>query len=177
MKKHGFITGIENWQKLDENDDEYKLMYLPVYKYHATASFVFVIISQNIDLLLNTLIFLDLYLTLTDPFKPRKRRCNYYIFVAIIFTIGNILAVIVSNRKHYERYKWIISIYHICAPITVFIPFILVVKRLHMKGISRNLRQKIVNRHIIYFVLYLYISSYNYIYLNIGQYKTLDYLW
>ena len=42
---------------------------------------------ENSSITLNMLAFVDLYLTLTNPFKPRKSRNKYYYIITVIYSI------------------------------------------------------------------------------------------
>ena len=102
-------------------------------------------------MLMNTLIFIDLYFTLENPFYQRKSRKKWYFSLIVADILLNMI---------FLEFGWTTSsniIGSVIAQTTIFITFILVVKRLRMKGTSSELRSKVVTRHVTYFVCYSYI--------------------
>ena len=82
------IWGTEKWWNMPTT----KIYYLFILKYDSNMFWFFTILSQGIDTLMNTMVFIDLYLSLSDPFKPREGRRKYYktsiLIVVVAMTFG-----------------------------------------------------------------------------------------
>ena len=124
--------------------------------------------STYLQISCNSLIFLDLYFTLRNPFYPRAKRVSvYYIFLAfvVVFTILNIA---ILNLYGANEIKLLddeaspnlqVDIFHypltfVLSAMTI-ISYILVMIRLMKKGTSYKLRKTVVRRYTFLFALYL----------------------
>ena len=119
-------------------------------------------LTVNLDLLLNSLVFIDLYLTMKNPFFQREKRKKWFFLIALISMItlltydiihyisysGSIIALVFNqmteDNSPYEYYARIFVV------IYVIYCFFKVVIMLMRQGTSRNLKIKIVWRHLIY---------------------------
>ena len=115
-------------------------------------------------LLFNSFLFIDLYLTLKNPFFPRQQRAKWFYLYSCLGFVIYLLYFLqsqfnsdtdidrdtdpISNDK---MYPIVIMIFSIFTLTTV----LLVVKRLTLKGTSRTLKQKVFFRHILYSMVYL----------------------
>jgi uncharacterized membrane protein len=106
-------------------------------------------VSVYLGMIMNSMIFIDLYLTLRNPFYPRKRRNFYYLaigFLLIQFVAWSVIYEIfyVGPRGYllndggeilikYKRFIYIILAMNL-------IPSFLVLLRLRKEGTSRELK-------------------------------------
>ena len=106
------------------------------------------------------MIFLDLYLTLYNPFYPRESRVwKYYVTLIFssFFVLGYIVYQIISGleiTKYFETgyVAWILF----APPFLVsIISSFLVLLRLCKRGTSKKLRIIVFRRHLIYMMLYI----------------------
>lgn len=84
------MWGTEDWWNLTST----KLYYMSVFRYDARMFIYFTILALCVDTLMNTIVFIDLYLSLSDPFKSREGRRKYYkaviLMVLIVVTLAQI---------------------------------------------------------------------------------------
>ena len=99
-----------------------------------------------------SVVFIDLYLTLKNPFYPRGKRVIWYkIYLILCFLVG--LTMIIKNPDSYVKIT--LTIY-ISLYVMTLIPAFLVVVRLCKKGTSKQLRKLVVRRHLIFFAIYTF---------------------
>ena len=117
---------------------------------------------------LNSMIFLDLFLTILNPFKVRKSRVKfYYGYTVAIFFIKMIFQDITEDSL-----SFINKLFDIEKQISIFVPLvsvILVVAQLLRPGTSKDLKYKVVYRHITYLIIY-YLSVFS----AYNQYRRLN---
>lgn len=116
---------------------------------------------------LNSMIFIDLWLTLRNPFYPRRKRNKYY-NMAIIGIIAYLCTIMITNQRQkgttldlYDfknddnffvlGYKSFFIVLLVC----VCFPMIMIIWILCRRGTSRDLRLKIFKYQVIYFFLFL----------------------
>ena len=127
--------------------------------------------SNQTLLYLNSIVFIDLYLTLRNPFFPRQKRYPMYI---IMFCFCNIYKLttyfIYTNYSGFVKNKiieyiiilWVSAInYLIDAAVMIFI-----FKFLLTKGTERNLKTKLFFRYFAYGIFFIF-----HIILTYFQYK------
>ena len=119
-----------------------------------------------LQVFINCLIFVDLYLTLRNPFFPRKRRMFFYylsasiIFTLILFFISMDLRSLQPDQLEGEMMKghntaqMVMFGYTVTLILFTVIPTFLVIRRLLRKGTSRQLKRKVVQRHLFFFLIY-----------------------
>jgi hypothetical protein len=109
----------------------------------------------------NALIFIDLYLTLKNPFYPRENRQWKYTLVLISIPIlwVSIFIIKVVTGDVPESFVMIPSIGLTTALFVMSLVYSLAVMfRLCKKGTSYKLRKLVWKRHLIYIQLYLVVS-------------------
>ena len=117
---------------------------------------------------LNSLIYLDLYRQIKNPFKDTKSRTMYYwltIYSSLILSIllaavflsitHKINTIIFSDNSKINNIQAVITGLEMILP-TYFSIFILY--RLTRKGSSDLLKKKVLTRHLSYFILYFIVS-------------------
>ena len=119
-----------------------------------------------LQVFINCLIFVDLYLTLRNPFFPRKRRMFFYylsasiIFILVVFFISMDLRSLQPDQLEGEMMKghntaqMVMFGYTVTLILLTVIPTFLVIRRLLRKGTSRQLKRKVVQRHLMFFLIY-----------------------
>ena len=111
---------------------------------------------------LDLIIFLDLYLTLRNPFYPRKKRIISYHFFNLLVMLIVIFVTIYSLTEQgvsietYKRglYPIIIDLYLTMSTILMTLttlPLILSLFKLKQKGMSSDLKTLVVRRFVIYY--------------------------
>lgn len=114
----------------------------------------------------NSIIFIDLYLTLKNPFYPREKRVfSYKIFLLVVFLFSgtNILYSIIyegTNLNLYDKDRQSGAIFYFILYTSILtsftiVPTILVIFKLCRKGTSKDLRAMVIRRHIIFFSIYI----------------------
>ena len=148
-----------------ENDFSSKDSYY-YYRYQLITWKVATIISTYMHLAANSIIFIDLYLTLKNPFYPREKRVskyNIFLLVVFIFSAINILYSIGNkgtNLNLYDKSRQTIAIsifglYTLVLFLFTVVPTLLVIFKLCRKGTSKKLRAKVIRRHLIFFSIYI----------------------
>jgi len=123
-------------------------------------------ITTYMHLAANSIIFIDLYLTLKNPFYPREKRVsryNLFLLVVFIFSAINIIYSIVTagtNLNLYDKTRQSTSIVLFVLFTSVLylftvVPTLLVIFKLCRKGTSKKLRAKVIRRHLIFFSIYI----------------------
>ena len=107
------------------------------------------------------MLFWDIYLILVNPFIPRRKRFFSY-FLFILMVISTVILTTESQRDLYffpkndndfdtKIRQWgTIGLFVIALP-----PMILLIKRIFTQGTGKELRQKVVRRHLWYNLVYL----------------------
>ena len=84
------------------------------------------------------------------------------IFVAIILNIAGIIVFQGDFNKHIAVFSQKLIIFMLAFKVIVMtialIYFLMVIKRLQMKGTSMKLRKRVKWRNLIYFVVFMYIA-------------------
>ena len=107
-------------------------------------------------------------MTLNNPFYSRPKRIKWYIIIIVTLSIVIFLLLFFTFRKlgtnlmNYDSRSNkgltdFFSFYSLFVSIFTIFPAVLVMKRLFLKGTSNDLRQKLLYRHVIYIVLYMFI--------------------
>ncbi len=73
------------------------------------------VLFLNINIILNSLVFIDLFLTIRNPFYPRKRRMTSYSFIVIAVIVSTIAWVIWSYNTVGDKDEWIFHFYNLLA--------------------------------------------------------------
>ena len=123
-------------------------------------------VTSYLDITCNSLIFLDLDLTIRNPFYPRIKRVKYFVMI-VLFVLGFVSYTFVKGYSsfgsvNFNLFEWTKEKevirelrYFVCALLLLtIIPFIRVMLRLCNKGTSKDLRQKVLKRHLTHFILF-----------------------
>ena len=126
---------------------------------------------------MNTLIFIDLYRTLSNPFKPRGKRCKYYICSVFLMIVVTFLVIYgyweQNNQFEFSLLNKIFLGFQTSMLLAALVSFGFVIKRLSMKGTSPELKKIILYRNAFYFIFYLFIGFVN----ALAQINTKEYGW
>ena len=165
IKEYGFMKAMKIWGT-DEwwNLDTTKLYYLKVFKYDSNMFWFFTVLAQGIDTLMNTIVFIDLYLTLSDPFKSREGRRKYYQSSIFIVVCTITFGLYYFWDQQFGRSESTLTTFIVYQNIMGFVgltTFVLVIRRLTMNGTSADLRRTVIKKYIYIFLLYIYITSLN----------------
>ena len=138
------MWGTEEWWNLDFVQIEY----LKAYKYNSEMFYFLTILAQSMDTWMNTIIFIDLYLSLTNPFQSRERRRRFYQISAFGYCIC--ISWVTNHfwtdtfRKAFTKLNFVILVQQLLLVAAAFTMYTLVKKRLEMKGTSADLRKTII---------------------------------
>ena len=154
------------WRTGMQDVDNYKDSYWTIRSYiisNRTQRSVF----KNTDLMLNSLVFIDLSWTLQNPFYPREKRSPLFFGIAFASAFLNV----VLQLTHYASFRGDIveldfrsletddfNFYYyvnIMILVYVFICFFKVSIRLAQPGTSRQLRNRVIMRHVSFYLIYL----------------------
>lgn len=129
---------------------------------------VVTILFNLVNVATNSFYFLDIFLTIKNPFYPRQKRCTVYTSLLALFFVTMLCWLLFSII----RFGTTISLYDLKNQNTFFtylqwllyilisfalIPTILVFIRLRQKGTSKELRRKVFLRHTVYFMIYILV--------------------
>lgn len=98
-------------------------------------------------MVLNSIIYFDLYFSLKYPFYERGKRQKYYFLVIIIYHFA-FIGISILTSDHYQL-KWEFFMFICCLYAFTLIPIILVAVRINNPGTSRDLRKYMCRRHIV----------------------------
>ena len=122
-------------------------------------------ISQLLVLLFNLIVFVDMYLTIRNPFLASERRAKGY-YIIILFTIisGLVLTTfkVLENQRDLKAHKFIKKIFFVVGcviSVPMLIISVLVMIRLRRPGTSNDLKRTVWKRHILYLFFYVMYSS------------------
>ena len=144
--------------------------FLPSAYYHCFSTLYYswkvsVKVSIAMGITANAIIFMDLYLSLSNPFYPRAKRLpKYYLFMGfiLIWTLLNSVYGVKAQALNNANVvpKWAKSsilqsrYYILLLAVFIIIPVILTVYRLSLKGTSEKLRKMVIRRHLIFASVY-----------------------
>ena len=108
---------------------------------------------------MNSLIFLDLYWTIQDPFKPTRFRTRYYpLGILVIFIIQVLIMNFFWNFEsvfQFNTRSLILSSILISLIFVSLISSLLLCIRLLKKGTSSELKSKVMRRNYLYFIIFI----------------------
>ena len=125
------------------------------------------ILTGNLELILNSIIIIDLYYTMRNPFVKRQSRVKYYVMFIAVCVIGLLAYYVVhyynymgsnmmisiepsiADSPRYEYYSRLIVLTYAC------LCFFRVLFRLCAPGTSQTLRWRVTWRFILYFLVFL----------------------
>lgn len=125
------------------------------------------------NVLLNMMLVFDTYFLLRNPFYPRKKRCNQYMFTIIFLDVLLFIILFVQYKEWLQGFHLqtdltrfrdsfvsTIRVAIFCQFACTLLPAILVSIRLLKKGTSKELKWKVFIRHQLFLVVYI-ASSFN----------------
>lgn len=147
-----------------KNNKDYSLLF-EILHYNELIGNMLLITSAFLYFLLNTIVIIDLYLTMRNPFFPRRNRQPLYntiiacsMILILIFAIFDVrefnLHELSNDSKHGKIQVHFVIITGIMAG-SQFIPMLLVIKNLYQRGTSQNVKIQARRRHVIYMSLCL----------------------
>ena len=105
------------------------------------------------------MIFLDLYWTIQDPFKPTRFRTRYYALAILVVLL--LQAVIMNNFWTFESvFQLDKGSLLLCSTLVSLIAAslyssVLLYIRLNKKGTSRELKRLVMKRNYLYFLIFM----------------------
>lgn len=121
----------------------------------------FLQVTASVYPLMNLLLYVDLYWIMRDPFYPQKKRNNLYITSIILFSVITFFyqLIILSTNLSSDSYHLLYPIFGLIVNgsfgLLSFILIIAILVRLSRKGTSPKLRQIIIIRYFILYVVFL----------------------
>lgn len=127
------------------------------------------LVNRVLMLALNMFMFFDLYFILKNPFYPRQRRAKwYYLLTSLIvlsfgmFTVYSVYfkqtgVNLLDFEPDYTIYVFTLKAYLIITTFITTIFALLIIFRLQKPGTSKDLRRKVLSRHILYYFLCMLI--------------------
>jgi hypothetical protein len=116
------------------------------------------IIPIYLSLGLNWVVMIDLYLTLNNPFYPRKKRVGkFWIIIILYMAVPFYLANRLLRPAPKEERMIIDDIFMGVTSFTILMILTvigLVINRLRKKGTSSKLRQKVIKTYLFYMIVY-----------------------
>ena len=90
IAKWGLIEGINKMRSPEWLDYPWVVQgHILVYKAHYYIDYYQIVLSQNLNLLMNTLTFTEIYRTLYNPFKSRRHFQKYQLLLCLLQVITN----------------------------------------------------------------------------------------
>lgn len=131
--------------------------------------------STQFSMVVNSLILIDLLLSLLNPFYPRRKRNKYYMIIMFLSFIY--VLIIMSNYMRDKNSQHDFYNYHLLDPENTiillyrinllsqlalfFFATTRIITILCRKGTSKKLRKKVIKYQLVYFILYIIIIFYN----------------
>ena len=106
---------------------------------------------------LNTSIFVDLYLTLKNPFYPRENRIKYYHLFTFCYSTLIYLDIIFDITSSLLEKILLFSIIFLIMLIIPIIATVSALRRLCLRGTSQKLKNMVFRRYFVYLCIYLLI--------------------
>mmetsp|Transcript_24288 Transcript_24288/g.37485 ORF Transcript_24288/g.37485 Transcript_24288/m.37485 type:complete len:257 (+) Transcript_24288:596-1366(+) len=119
------------------------------------------IVPIYLSLVLHCLVLIDLYLTLKNPFYPKRKRASvYYAATLLCLLFIGLLAFLETSQASQGSYALnrIFMSLTILLMVSMLVLYFAIIGRMIRKGTSRDLRGMIIRRYIIYFLLYQVIA-------------------
>ena len=107
-----------------------------------------------LSILLNMIIFIDLLMTIRNPFKKRKARRVWYKIIIYSFIFLCFITNIIDNQ-HDIFYVLTFLVTKIVLMIIPLIISSVIYSLIYREGASQELKQRILKRHFIYLALFL----------------------
>ena len=107
----------------------------------------FCFVTNNV---VSSLIFIDLYLTLKNPFKKRSSRVKYYLLIILL----NVFVTLLYKKRDNADNMFFV-VYSFLTAFPAIVSAILVMKRLTVTGSSEKLKNIVKYRHLTYLLLFL----------------------
>jgi hypothetical protein len=114
------------------------------------------------NLVFNSIILIDLYLTLQRPFKQREDRAKWYYLFAFFILLPFSITFLGFDQRNPTFFDWgrkswdnFYGLFCAVMGIVAFTATLLVLKRLTLEGTSKQLKSKVFKRHLLYAYLYL----------------------
>ena len=116
------------------------------------------ILPIYLSLGLNWIVMIDLYLTLNNPFYPRKKRVKkFWVVIIVYMAVPFYLVHRLTKPPPTEERMIIDDIFMWFTSVTLFMILAvigLVINRLRKKGTSKALRLKVIRTYILYMIVY-----------------------
>ena len=123
---------------------------------------------------LNCLIFVDLFLTIKNPFKPRDQRLKYYILLVLFnsfictfcfYHINSIKCPSVASCPENIFFDLLLVIIILLQVMVNYCLSCYIFRLLSREGTSKNLKNKVCRRHFVYLLLHTiflfgYVANY-----------------
>ena len=159
----GFVNApVQEYVELNELQLTYQTM-----KSYIISNRIQRVLMLNLDLMLNSLVFIDLSWTLGNPFYPREKRKPLFGTFVSVFMVTNLIYLIghysgengdlveLDLRPLSSDTLSINYYFHILVVLYVIWCFFKVSYRLAQPGTSRQLRNRVITRHISFMLIYL----------------------
>lgn len=160
LYEHGFVQGIElilgssyTWIR------NYPEEYITSVRWAFFAFWHFQYDSNIMDVAMNTLIFLDLYWTIQDPFQPTRFRTRYYLVGLLLLLC---IQMIIMNYFWTFQSVFVLDRGSLMLAGVLFTLIlasiyssVLLYIRLNKKGTSRELKRKVLKRNYVYFSIFM----------------------
>ena len=127
---------------------------------------VIVMLSLIMTEYLNSVLIVDLYLSITNPFVPRESRLKYYYIVPVLTFITYSVLIylyglgVITNKYSFTGHQGN-AIYQftywqpIVVELVTFVCGFMVIYLLCQERTSPQLKQLVLKRHMLYFVFYI----------------------
>ena len=124
---------------------------------------------MGVSLNLNTILCVDMILMIRYPFESKESRMpKYMAYSLIIPVIPSILYLNINNHYIFEAVTWITVIFYCLFIFCFLLSVIYTCRKLNGPGMSKQVRQLVMKRHIIaivaYLISYLYLIAFQLIY-------------
>jgi len=132
--------------------------FLAMYK---STHFAFEIDTCLLTVLINSILFIDLYLVMKNPFYPKEKRTQKYYMICILSAFGTFLFANWIWEALQSDLKYVVQILFLMVVSSLFIitlvAVVMTVLRLMKPGTSPELKMAFLKRHGTYFLFYFII--------------------
>ena len=121
---------------------------------------VICIFSMGVSIALNTILCIDIILMIRDPFKRKESRMPKYIAYTLISPIPTTFFLTYGSYDFWKVGVWNVVANYTLLVCSFIVSVIYTCRKLHGPGMSEEVRELVMRRHILQIVAYIITFSY-----------------
>ena len=124
------------------------------------ASMSICIYAMGVSIALNTILCVDIILMIRDPFKRKESRMPKYITYTLISPIPTTFFLTYGSYEFWRIGVWNVVANYTLLVFSFIVSVIYTCRKLHGPGMSAEVRELVMRRHIVQIVAYIITFSY-----------------